>query len=179
MRREQTWIVLSVALAFGLTILAYWSVEIGFVSPPTSWTLDRFALGAACAAASATALFGSVMAIALFRFLSDEDRVGAGLAPPPGTTLRIQHAIAQNTLEQTVLAALGHFAFAATASASALPFAPIAVAFFLIGRMLFAVGYRHGVAGRAFGFALTFVPTAALYLLAALSLMVAHRAAAH
>lgn len=39
---------------------------------------------------------------------------------------------------------------------------PAAVLLFVIGRITFAVGYAGGAVARAFGFALTFYPTALL-----------------
>ncbi len=42
---------------------------------------------------------------------------------------------------------------------------PCAVSLFLLGRLFFITGYRKGAGGRAFGFALTFYPTVAAYLI--------------
>jgi hypothetical protein len=167
-QREQVAIVVSGGLALALTIGVYAAAL--SISVDAAWQSDRFALGAVCAGAAALALLPCVLRVALFRFFSDADRPGEGLAPTPGRRLRVLRAITQNTLEQTVLAALGYFAFTAAAPADALMLAPASVALFLLGRLAFAIGYAHGASGRAFGFVITMLPTAMLYGLTALAL---------
>ena len=92
------------------------------------------------------------------RFLSPADIAGSAFAPP-GERTAVPLAVLQNTLEQTVLAVVAHLGFAATVRVAELALLPVLAALFCLGRLAFAVGYRHGAGGRAFGFALTFFPT--------------------
>lgn len=71
-------------------------------------------------------------------------------------------AVLQNTLEQTVLAAIVQAAWIQMASSQWLPVANVAAILFIAGRALFATGYRKGAPARAFGFGLTFYPSVVL-----------------
>lgn len=105
-------------------------------------------------------LLVSIGVLANRRFFSAQD-IDAAAAGPPSRWARVNHAIIQNTLEQSVLA-LAVYAVLAIA----LPISQRGViwamsAAFVVGRIAFAAGYPFGAAGRAFGFGLTFYPTAA------------------
>lgn len=102
--------------------------------------------------------------VARLRFYSTRS-IDGGDADPAVAQGR---AIAQNTLEQTVLAAIAYGALTLATDRSVLSVAVLALCF-SIGRVGFWAGYRRGAAARAFGFALTFYPTV-LALLAALVL---------
>lgn len=99
------------------------------------------------------------------RFHWSADSRGAGYAPP-SSRLAPRVAILQNTLEQCVLAVGAHLALAVVLRGEELRLLPLLVALFAIGRAAFWIGYRGGAPGRAFGFATTFYPTVAGYLLA-------------
>ncbi len=92
--------------------------------------------------------------VARLRFFSARS-IDGGDADP---ALAQGRAIAQNTLEQTVLAAIAYGALTLATDRSVLPVAVLAICF-SIGRVGFWAGYRRGAAARAFGFALTFYPT--------------------
>ncbi len=99
--------------------------------------------------------------LANHRFLTPEDIDGSGLTV--GTRqAKILQALLQNTLEQTVLAILVYLAWALLLPATWLSAVPAAAIAFALGRAMFFVRYQQGAAGRAFGFALTFYPTAAM-----------------
>lgn len=100
----------------------------------------------------------SIGALARHRFFSAEDIDGSGLTVGTATAHQLQ-AVLQNTLEQTVLAAMAYLIFALMAPASWLILAPVGAGLFLVGRILFWRGYGTGAPGRAFGFALTFYST--------------------
>ncbi len=104
--------------------------------------------------------------VARIRFLSTLS-IDGGDADPAVAHGR---AIAQNTLEQSVLAAIAYAALTLATDRSAVPIAVLALCF-SVGRAGFWAGYRRGAAARAFGFALTFYPTV-LALLAALVLAI-------
>lgn len=106
-------------------------------------------------------LLASIGALARHRFFSREDIDGSGLAKG-STGAGLLQAILQNTLEQTVLAAVVYAGFVFVAPPRLLGMIPAAVLMFLAGRALFARGYRSGAAARALGFALTFYPTLVL-----------------
>lgn len=100
--------------------------------------------------------------VARLRFFSSRS-IDGGDADPAVAHGR---AIAQNTLEQAVLAVIAYGALTLATDRSAFPVAVLALCF-SVGRAGFWAGYRRGAAARAFGFALTFYPTV-LALLAAL-----------
>jgi len=106
----------------------------------------------------------SIALLARHRFFTPEDIDGGGLTP--GTEkANILQATLQNTLEQTVLAALVHLGWAVFMPASWMLVIPAAVALFLCGRILFVRGYRNGAPARAVGFALTYYPSMLMLLL--------------
>ncbi len=117
----------------------------------------------------ALALLVSSIRLARLRFFSPEDISGGGASSGTQRAQQLQ-AILQNTLEQVVLAVLVHAAWAVTMPLSWQAAVPTAVSFFVIGRVLFTVGYARGAPGRALGFALTFYPTAVMLFLLLLRL---------
>lgn len=106
-----------------------------------------------------------VIAVARIRFNSAEDAPGSGLSQP-SERIAVPRAILQNTLEQAVLAVVVHLALATLLRPEEIRVIPAAVLLFCLGRAAFWLGYRHGAAARAFGFAVTFWPTVACLLLA-------------
>ena len=100
----------------------------------------------------------SIGLLAKHRFFTPEDIDGSGLTQGTATA-NILQATLQNTLEQTVLAVLVHLSWATLRPVSWILAIPAAVALFLLGRVLFARGYRGGAPSRALGFALTFYPS--------------------
>jgi len=110
-------------------------------------------------------LLVAVGAVAQGRFFSADDIAGSGISPP-SPKLRIQAAVLQNTFEQSVLAVGAYLGLAASGRAWALAAIPALAFLFSAGRVAFWNGYRSGATGRAFGFGLTFYPTALAYGLA-------------
>ena len=109
----------------------------------------------------------SVGMLARHRFFTPEDIDGGGLSS--GTeTARILQANLQNTLEQSVLAVLAHSMWIVSLPPESALTIWVAVVFFVVGRVMFLVGYRKGAPARAVGFALTFYPS---MLLLAISLI--------
>jgi MAPEG family len=111
-----------------------------------------------CDAMVFAALGVSIGLLARHRFFTPLDIDGSALSSGSDKAHLLQ-AILQNTLEQGVLAVGAHLAWAAGMPAGAIAAVPAAVGMFLVGRITFAAGYRHGAPARAFGFALTFYPT--------------------
>lgn len=104
-------------------------------------------------------LLVAVGAVANTRFFSRDD-IDAAAGGPPSETVRGLQAVLQNTVEQAVLAVgtYGALSFFLPREMALLPM--VLAAAFVVGRLAFAVGYRRGAAGRAFGFGLTMYPTA-------------------
>ena len=100
----------------------------------------------------------SVGLLARHRFFTPEDIDGGGLTRGSETASVLQ-ATLQNTLEQTVLAVLVHLTWATLMPVSWMSAIPAAVVLFLVGRLLFLLGYRGGAPSRALGFALTYYPS--------------------
>lgn len=130
---------------------------------PADAPSDRMTLAARCILLAGFWLLATIGTLARHRFFTPEDIDGSGLTT--GTeTARVHQAVLQNTLEQTLLAALVYGSFATLAPAGLLGALPAAAVLFWAGRALFWHGYARGAGGRAFGFALTFYPTVILFL---------------
>lgn len=137
---------------------------------PADWSAERLRLGAFCAAAIAAWLVFALLTVSVHRLTHAADAPGPALSEAT-PALRLKLAFLQNTLEQVVLAAIAYLAFAATARSDQLALLPISAALFWLGRLCFLVGHRYGMKGRAFGYALTFLPTLTLYLMMAARLL--------
>ena len=115
-------------------------------------------------------LMVSVMRVANHRFATSEDIDGSGLTV--GTQrVQILRAILQNTLEQSVLAVGGYLIGSVALPHGWLRVIPAAALSFVIGRILFTIGYARGAGGRALGFGLTAYPTFGLLITVAVILM--------
>ena len=75
-------------------------------------------------------------------------------------TIIINLRYIQNTLEQTILLFITHLALATILPINSMKLIPILVSLFIIGRILFWVGYHRSPISRAFGFVTSFYPTA-------------------
>jgi len=75
-------------------------------------------------------------------------------------------AVLQNSLEQTVLAVGAHLILAVVLRGEELILIPALVTLYLLGRVMFAIGYAKGAAARAFGMALTGASTLAAMVIA-------------
>jgi uncharacterized membrane protein YecN with MAPEG domain len=135
-------------------------VLFGLGMRPAGDAASRGLVFALAALGPLTSLVVAIGALANRRFLSIED-IDAAAGGPPSRAARMAQAVIQNTLEQAVLA-LGVYAILAMLLPAGALFLPWAMAgAFVVGRLAFALGYRFGAGGRAFGFALTFYPTVA------------------
>ncbi|MBM9514622.1 MAPEG family protein [Desulfogranum marinum] len=109
-------------------------------------------------------LTASIGRLAKFRFFSPEDIDGSGLTKGSEKAIILQ-SLLQNTLEQLVIAVGAYTAWCLVMPAAWLSAVPLCSLAFAIGRLSFYTGYQKGAPSRAFGFALTFYPTALLLLL--------------
>lgn len=127
----------------------------------------RFALALKLDLAVLLCLAVAIGKVASQRFRSAEDIQGSAATSESGP-VRISRSILQNTLEQAALAVPAHLALALTLPPARMAVPVVLVALFVAGRAAFARGYAHGAAGRAFGFGLTYYPTVAAILAAAI-----------
>jgi uncharacterized membrane protein YecN with MAPEG domain len=134
-----------------------------FVELPTE-PQHRLAFAALCWAIPGLALIVAILMVSAARRTSADD-IGGQAAGPPSEKIAVKSAFLQNTLEQAVAAGTFYFALAALAGGAWMALLPAAVILFLIGRVLFYAGYRRGARGRAFGMALTMLPTVVGYLI--------------
>jgi hypothetical protein len=117
----------------------------------------------ACSLLCSLWLMIGVMRLARHRFFTPEDIDGGGLNTNSARVNLLQAQL-QNTLEQTVLAVIAYGAWTFLASPDRVSLVIIFSAYFAIGRLCFLIGYAHGAPARAFGFGLTFYPSAVLIL---------------
>lgn len=162
---EQRGVLVRISAALALTFV---TLTVAVVWPPEILLPSNEGQVALVAALQwdallALALLVSIMRLAKHRFFSPEDISGGGAGSGTQRAQQLQ-AILQNTLEQVVLAVLVHAVWAVTMPRSWQAAIPTAVTLFVIGRVLFTVGYARGAPGRALGFALTFYPTGVMLL---------------
>lgn len=152
---------MALALIAALVVFALASICLPTLS---NWRVDlpaRLWLGSWSILLPVATLLACVARLAKHRFFTPEDINGSALTA--GTDrARLLQSLLQNTLEQTCLAVPVYFAGAVMAPAFLLPTIPAAGLMFLVGRLSFFAGYARGAPARAFGFALTFYPTAIL-----------------
>jgi hypothetical protein len=86
-----------------------------------------------------------------------------GTRTPARPGLEINLRYNQNTLEQTVLAAIAWTALALALPHEKLVLIPAMASLFAIGRVAFWIGYRLHPLARAFGMVLTVLPTLCAY----------------
>ena len=115
-------------------------------------------------------LLATIGNVARLRFFSKNDIDGSS-SEKESADVRDARAILQNTLEQVVFAIVTHVIVAAvfdrpTALITALVF------LFFVGRLMFWVGFKHGAKRRAFGFGLTFYPSASALIASAVAAVV-------
>lgn len=153
---------MAAAVSIAALVLALAIVLRPAVLLPVGSSLEgRLAWGAMWLMLPALTLLLAIGRLAGHRFRTPQDIDGSGLTGG-SEDARIAQAVIQNTLEQTVLAALVYGAYCATMPRGWLAAIPAAAVLFAVGRLLFALGYRRGAPGRALGFALTFYGTAIL-----------------
>ena len=118
--------------------------------PPLAHALAWDTLVLACLAVN-------IGLLARHRFFTPDDIDGGGLTVGTAKAHLLQSML-QNTLEQSVLAFGMHVIWAVVMPQGWQAAVPAAAMLFVIGRVLFWLGYASGAPGRALGFALTFYP---------------------
>lgn len=100
----------------------------------------------------------SIGRLAKHRFFTPNDIDGSGLTQASAQA-QILQSIIQNTLEQSLLASITYLVWAVLMPGHLLSVVPLASIAFMIGRILFIIGYGYGAPARALGFTLSFYVT--------------------
>jgi hypothetical protein len=100
--------------------------------------------------------------VSTIRRYSAPDNPGSAFAPP-SERLKVPLAFLQNTLEQATMTSVAFLALATVDGDAPLGFIMGAVVLFAAGRITFLRGYPLGATGRAFGMAMTALPTLAAF----------------
>ncbi|MCK9684567.1 MAPEG family protein [Scleromatobacter humisilvae] len=172
-RRKQLLVVAQSAAAAMVVVAIGWHASSLFAAtvPPADDLATRLAFAVRWLLAPGCTLLAGVQVAA-----------GRGLHPDAidGTPTPKSHALEialrynRNTVEQTLLAAIAWLGLAVSAPHAALAFVPAMAALFVVGRVAFWIGYLVYPIARAFGMALTALPT-----IAADAWLVAHWLGAH
>lgn len=123
---------------------------------------DRIAYALGFEIYVALMLLLGVVVVANRRFFSDASIDGS--APEASSTADINCRYLQNTLEQAMLALVGHMSLALVVPIEAIHVIPVLVMLFVFARICFWIGYHISPQARAFGFAATFHPTILVFL---------------
>jgi hypothetical protein len=129
---------------------------------PPDWTIgDRIALVIKNAA---FAIMPAVLAICIVAAQRLDRSMFVGRNPKPNTAVDINNRVILNTFEQFVLYFIGNAGLALYCPQQEARALIILTVLFLLGRILFWVGYHYHPYVRAFGFGITFYPTVGVYL---------------
>lgn len=122
---------------------------------------ERLALVARCLIGPGLALLAGVATAGNLRFFSAE--AIEGTRTPSQRALEITLRYIQNTLEQTLLAAIAWAGLAVALPAPKLFLLPTLSVAFVVGRLTFWGGYLIHPMARAFGMVVTLLPTVIAY----------------
>lgn len=129
---------------------------------PTEWTLaDRISLVIKDAA---IAIIPAVVAICIVAAQRLDPSMFVGRVAKPNSALDINTRFILNTTEQFILYFIGNAGLAIYCPPQEARTLTILTALFLLGRVLFWLGYHYNPYVRAFGFGITFYPMVAVYL---------------
>ena len=164
--KTQLSVARGMASALVVAVLVFLAVsQVTFINSEALDLWFRLKIASLSSLVPTLTLFICVARLAKHRFFNPEDNQGS--AQSSGTRkAEVLQSLLQNTLEQASLALPVYAAVSLLGSSRWLTLVPAAAAMFLVGRTLFFVGYAKGAPSRAFGFALTFYPTALLLLIA-------------
>jgi MAPEG family len=128
---------------------------------PSEWTIgDRIALVIKNAV---VAILPAVVAICIVAAQRLDPSMFVGRVPKPNSAVDINNRFILNTVEQFILYFIGNAGLALYCPAREARSLIVLTALFVLGRMLFWVGYHYNPYVRAFGFGITFYPTVAVY----------------
>ena len=129
---------------------------------PADWTVgDRIALVIKDAV---VAIMPAVLAICIVAAQRLDPSMFVGRMPKPNSAVDINNRFILNTVEQFILYFIGNAGLALYCPPQEARTLIVLTALFVLGRVLFWVGYHYNPYVRAFGFGITFYPTVAVYL---------------
>lgn len=161
LRKAQTGVARGIGIGLGLTIAA---AILGYSRSSAAILESRLTTLGIAALVLGLWLAAAIGNVARRRFASDGAIDGRNGTDPH---VDVANAILRNTAEQVVLAFVAYGALTLLSDHARVPVALFA-ACFTAGRLVFWTGYRDGAEARALGFALTFYPSVAALLMAAL-----------
>ena len=139
----------SIFFFFGAKLLWHWQ--------PQDWTVgDRLAL---VIKDSVFAILPGVIGICIVAAQRLDPNMWVGRAPKPNSALDINTRFILNTFEQFTAWLIANAALAIYCPIEEARTLPILTALFVMGRILFWIGYHTNPYLRAFGFGITFYPT--------------------
>jgi hypothetical protein len=153
-------LVLMGMIAAVVVLLLVWArlPQLPLLLPVGDDTASRIAFVAHWLLLPGLALFAGVVGLASRRFFVADAMDGT--RTPESRSLEINLRYNQNTLEQVVLAAIAWMGLALQLPHDRLSLVPALAILFLTARAMFWIGYLIAPWARAFGFGLTFYPTA-------------------
>jgi hypothetical protein len=129
---------------------------------PSDWSVgDRIALVIKDAV---VAILPAVLAICIVAAQRLDPSMFVGRTPKPNSPVDINNRFILNTVEQFILYFIGNAGLALYCPAQEARTLIVLTALFLLGRVLFWIGYHYNPYVRAFGFGVTFYPTVMVYL---------------
>ena len=158
MIRKQLLVAAGILPAVVVCLAAFVSLHLGGPAAQAVSAGDRLAYAARWLLAPGICLLAGVGMTGNRRFFSKE--AIDGTREPADHALEINLRYNQNTLEQTVLAAVAWTGLALTLAPQDLRLIPALAGLFVVGRAAFWIGYLMAPWARAFGLGLTFYPTA-------------------
>jgi len=161
LRKAQNGVARGIGIGLGLTIAA---AILGYSRSTTAILESRLTTLGIAALVLGLWLAAAIGDVARRRFTS-AGAIGGSDGDP---RVDIANAILRNTAEQALLALVAYSALTLVSDYARVPVALFA-ACFTAGRLLFWTGYRDGAEARALGFALTFYPSVAALLMAAIA----------
>jgi len=160
---RRTWPFIKVLVGNWLFSLVYYVTVKQFIISwePVSWTVaDRLELMIKCSILALTPAVTGITIVAAQRLNPD---MWVGQRPKPNSSLDVNTRFVLNTIEQFILFLVGLSGIALFAPISEADSIPILTSLFLLGRILFWIGYHKNPYLRAFGFGITFYPTVGVF----------------
>lgn len=158
MRRKQIFVTIGATAAI-VSLLMLWLhlAELQLPLPHADDQISRLAFAARWLLLPGLALFAEIAVVAKLRFFVPDAIDGA--RESQSRLLEITLRYNQNALEQTVLAAIAWAALALTLPHQMLTLIPAMAIVFIVGRVLFWIGYLIAPVARALGLGLSAYPT--------------------
>ena len=159
---RKTWPFIKVLVGNWIFSLVYYVTAKHVVDwSPLGWSVgDRLSLAIQC---SIVATFPAVVAITIVAAQRLNPDMWVGQRVRPNSSLDINTRFILNTMEQFVLFLVGIGGIALYAPYTEAHSLPVLTSLFLLGRILFWVGYHKNPYLRAFGFGITFYPIVAMF----------------